>query len=107
MISFYQSTIGCVFFVPIAALEGFHFDHLSVSSISAALFLGVFCSVLAFLLYNFGLRRISSSTSVSMMNLVTVFGVIFSVAILREQLTLLQLLGGSVIVGGVILTAKE
>jgi drug/metabolite transporter (DMT)-like permease len=106
-ISFYQSIIGCVLFVPLAALEGFHVDHLSASSINAALFLGVFCSVLAFLLYNFGLRRISSSTSVAMMNLVTVFGVVFSVVILGERLTLLQLLGGIVIVCGVILTVKE
>jgi drug/metabolite transporter (DMT)-like permease len=40
-ISFYQSIIGCALFVPLAALEGFRSDHLSLASINAALFLGV------------------------------------------------------------------
>jgi drug/metabolite transporter (DMT)-like permease len=71
------------------------------------LYLGVFCSVIAFLLYNFGLRKLSSSSAMTLMNLVPIFGVLFSVLLLNEVLSINQLIGGVIIILGVVLSMRE
>jgi drug/metabolite transporter (DMT)-like permease len=67
-VSFYQSLVGCVLFIPLAALEGSRTAAPSTAALLALLYLGALCSVVAFMLYNTGLRKVSSSASVAMMN---------------------------------------
>ncbi len=67
-------------------------------------YLSLGCSVGAFLLYNFGLRKLSASTSISLMNLVPVFSIIFSATILNETISLRQIVGGVIVIIGVILS---
>lgn len=63
------------------------------------------CSAGAFLLYNFELRKLSDATSVYSMNLVPVFGIIFSAFFLKETIKLSQILGGIAVIAGVILSS--
>ncbi|WAH37496.1 DMT family transporter [Alicyclobacillus dauci] len=106
-VSLYQTVIGTTAFIPLAGTELHQWTQPNMESFLALLYLGICCSVVAFLLYNYGLRKLSSSTVVTMMNLVPVFGVMFSVLILHESLELKQLIGGIVVLVGVYLTLHQ
>ncbi|MGG4155068.1 EamA family transporter [Peribacillus muralis] len=106
-LSFYQTVAGAITFIPIAFIEKSSWEMPSMESFLMLLYLGVFCSVIAFLLYNFGLRKLSSSSSVTLMNLVPIFGVLFSVIILHEVVRLSQVFGGIIVILGVVLSVRE
>ncbi|WP_371368128.1 hypothetical protein SRRS_18110 [Sporomusa rhizae] len=105
-VSFYQTIAGTILFLPLILVERHEWVSPTLISFSALIYLGVLCSVVAFMFYNFGLRKIPPSTSVTLMNLVPIFGVIFSVLILHETITLQQLAGGVITIAGVLLSVK-
>lgn len=106
-LSFYQTVAGTIFFIPLAFVERKQWRVPTGTSLFTLVYLGVLCSVIAFLLYNFGLRKLSSSSAVSLMNLVPIFSVIFSALILHETVSLQQLIGGVIIIAGVMLSIKQ
>lgn len=55
--------------------------------------------------YNLGLRKLSASVSVSLMNLVPIFGLLFSITILGEEVSAIQLFGVLIVILGVALSA--
>ncbi|MGI8350287.1 DMT family transporter [Niallia circulans] len=61
----------------------------------------------AFLLYNYGLKKLSASASVSLMNLVPVLGIVFFIFLLEETVTLTQIIGGASVIIGVILSSIQ
>jgi len=75
---FYQTLFGAIFMAPLALFERGDWAPPTVMSFSMMLFLGLFCSVVAFLLYNNGLKKLPASSVTSMLNLVPIFGVFFS-----------------------------
>ncbi|MFZ5898194.1 MAG: DMT family transporter [Bacillota bacterium] len=106
-ITFYQVAAGAIGFLPFIFLEADHWTMPTGDSLIAVIYLGVFCSLLAFYLYAYGLRQVSSSTAVMLMNLVPVFGVLFSVVILHEAVYLKQIVGGTVVIIGVMLSVSS
>jgi drug/metabolite transporter (DMT)-like permease len=106
-LTYYQMLIGTIWFVPFVFLEGNHWQIPSVTSLNALIFLCIGCSVAAFVLYNFGLKKLSASASVSLMNLVPVLGLVFSVLILGEVVSLTQIIGGIIVIIGVILSSIQ
>lgn len=106
-ISFYQTVAGAITFIPIAFIEKSSWKIPSIESFLMLLYLGIFCSVIAFLLYNYGLRKLSSSSAVTLMNLVPIFGVLFSVIILHEVVRISQVIGGIIVILGVVLSVRE
>jgi drug/metabolite transporter (DMT)-like permease len=102
-ITFYQFIAGALGFLPLSLFEIKQWSIPTTESLAATIFLGVFCSLLAFYLYAYGLRNVPSSTAVMLMNLVPVIGVFFSVLILNEDLHFIQLIGGIIIIVGVML----
>ncbi|MEA4907611.1 MAG: DMT family transporter [Anaerolineaceae bacterium] len=104
---FWQTLFGSLFFLPLALLEAGSWQPLSASGLWGALYLGIFCSVAAFLLYGFGLKSLNPGAAVSLLNLVPVFGLLLAVIGLHEAVTGLQLLGGAVVIGGVTLSVQE
>lgn len=106
-VSFYQTIAGTLAFIPLAFIEQSRWQMPSTESLWVLLYLGIFCSVAAFMLYNYGLRTLSSSTAVALMNLVPIFGVLFSIVVLHEVLRIFDLLGGTIIIFGVILSVRE
>ncbi|KQX44710.1 DMT family transporter [Paenibacillus sp. Root444D2] len=106
-VSFYQTIAGTVAFIPLALIERSRWQVPSAESLWVLLYLGVFCSVTAFMLYNYGLRNLSSGTAMALMNLVPPFGVLFSTVFLHEVLHIFDLIGGMVIIVGVILSVRE
>ncbi|MEN6564297.1 MAG: DMT family transporter [Christensenella sp.] len=103
---FYQMLFGAIFMAPLALLERGKWAAPTGMSFSMMLFLALFCSVIAFLLYNMGLKKLSASSVTSMLNLVPIFGVFFSWILLGEQVTLRKLIGGAVIILGVMLSVR-
>ncbi|NRD79823.1 DMT family transporter [Bacillus sp. BRMEA1] len=103
----YQMLIGAIWFIPFVFFEAKPWRIPSVTSMNALIFLCIGCSVAAFVLYNFGLKKLSSSVSVSLMNLVPVLGLIFSVFILGEIVSLTQIIGGIIVIIGVILSSVQ
>jgi drug/metabolite transporter (DMT)-like permease len=107
LITFYQTIAGAIAFLPLAWIEREQWHVPTMNSIVALLYLGVFCSVIAFLLYAYGLRRLASSSAVTLMNLVPVFGVIFSILFLHELMSIVQFFGGFIIITGIVLSVRQ
>ncbi len=75
--------------------------EMSTQAWLGTVYLGVFCSGLAHLLYFQALQRLPASLVALTLTLLPVFGVVFSIALLGESLTLAQGAGAAVIVAGI------
>lgn len=106
-ISCRQIWIGTAAFVPLVWLEKPVFTGADLSAWLAVAYLSVCCTVAALLLYNRGIRQIPASLAASLMNLIPVVGVLLSVLVLSEQITLKQMTGGAVILLGVWISASR
>ena len=104
---FYSTLFGTIFLLPLALLERGQWQQPTLTSFSCMMFLGVFCSVIAYLLYNRGLKTMAASTVTSMLNLVPIFGVFFSWLLLGEQVTLRKFVGGAIVIFGVMLSVRN
>jgi drug/metabolite transporter (DMT)-like permease len=86
-------------------LYGFGATNISASwnltTGMAAVFLGLVGTSLAFLLFLQGVQHIGASRAAIFINLVPVFGVVFSSLVLGERPTLMTLLGGAIVIAGV------
>ncbi|HBF39484.1 MAG TPA: EamA family transporter [Firmicutes bacterium] len=107
LITFYQTLTGAVAFLPLAWIERSQWHKPSWNSLLALFYLGLFCSVIAFLLYAYGLKRLASSSAVSLMNLVPIFGVIFAICFLHEPLSGFQFLGGMIVIAGIAFSVRQ
>lgn len=104
---FYQTLFGTLFMLPLAFFERGQWAAPTAMSFAMMLFLGVFCSVVAFLLYNLGLKTLPASSVITMLNLVPLFGVFFSWLLLGEMVTLRKVIGGTIIILGVMLSVRK
>lgn len=104
---FYQTLFGTLFMLPLSLFERAQWQAPTLTTFSMMLFLGVFCSVIAFLLYNLGLKKLSPSSVTSMLNLVPIFGVFFSWLLLGERVTLQKVIGGAIVILGVMLSLRK
>ena len=104
---FYQTLAGAIACVPLALLEVRSWETPSASSISMIIYLGVFCSVVAFLLYAHGLKELDAGSAVNLLNFVPLFGVATAFVVLREPVGVGQLLGGAVVIVGVVLGLRS
>ena len=104
---FYSTLFGTLFLLPLALFERGQWRQPTPVSFGNMMFLGVFCSVIAYLLYNRGLKTMAASTVTSMLNLVPIFGVFFSWLLLGEQVTLRKFIGGAIVILGVMLSVRK
>lgn len=104
--TFIQTAAGAAGFL-VATLAAGHTAALlpGPSALLLLLYLALGCSIGGFLLYNLGLRTLSSSSAVAILNLVPLFGVLSAAVIDGEHVSVPQLLGGGVVVVGVLLAS--
>jgi len=98
----YATLCGTLVLIPLALLEG-GLTALAGASPRAwfgMVYLAIFASVLAFVFLQVGVSRIGAARASAFALLVPVIGVLSSAALLGEELTLLTLLGGAVVLGG-------
>jgi len=102
VVTYYQTLAGAAGFVLLSLLEIRDWStNVSIEVWLSVAFLAVFCSVAAFLLYNFGLATLSSSVAVNLLNIVPVAGLFWAVVLASEDLSLTQVIGGAIVILGV------
>ncbi|MFE2070722.1 DMT family transporter [Streptomyces sp. NPDC059467] len=106
-LTFYQTVAGAAGFLLASLLEAGDWKVPDATTSVLLGYLAVACSVGGFLLYNYGLRRMTSSVAVNILNLVPVFGVLGAVVINGETVRLAQVFGGVIIIAGVALGLVE
>ena len=95
-ISAYQSLISIILFVPFIVPEASRWRPLNatdLSFLSNLVFLGAFCSALAYLLYIYAVKRLGATVSSAFLNLIPVVTAVSGYVVLQETITLLQLFG--------------
>ena len=106
-LTFYQTLVGAVLFIPLMFAEApIVIGPLKPSVLTALLFLSAGCSVGAVYFYNLGLRGVSAGTAAAMLNLMPVFGMLFSYLLLNETITFRQIAGAAAVILGVLLSMK-
>ena len=95
---------GTLTLAPISFLwDGVPHVHWSISVWAAVLILGLVCTALAFVLWNWGLERVPASRAGVYLNLEPLIGAFLGVFVLGEALMPGVILGGIFILGGALL----
>ncbi|CAK7030173.1 DMT family transporter [Saezia sanguinis] len=81
--------------------------HWNMGSIAALAYVGIFPSVLAYVLYNIGVARVGAARAGVFIHLMPVFGALLSVLFLHEQLHLYHLIGIGAIFMGIGLSGRQ
>lgn len=103
---FWQTMFGMIALVILSFTESDQWTLPSATTLLAATFLGIFCSVGAYLLYGYGLKNLQPNIAVNLMNLQPVFGLILASILLGEKISLIQVVGGVILVTGVTLSLR-
>lgn len=95
-ITCYQNLIGAVTLAPLALTE-MPFGPISGDAWVSAVFLGLICSALCYILYGYSMRRLEPFRTALFINLNPVAAVIGGVLMLGERVSWQQILGGALI----------
>ncbi len=82
-------------------------DHLSVNGWISILFLGLFCSGIAYVIWAYSLRELESAKVGAFLYFEPLVTVLAAWVLLSESITVLMILSGVIIIFGVILVNKE
>ncbi len=107
VVSMYQFFAGALLFIPLLPFDFAPWRVPDRDSLLAYLFLSLFCSLIAYYFYAFGLKKVPPSRAMMILNLLPVFGIIFSVLLLGESIYWQQLAGAAVIISGVTLSVTK
>lgn len=101
----FQAFMGAIFYLPLLALPTTTlptvFDPMAAGSI---LYLGVFITLGAYGLYNFGMSKLPANQTTAYVNLIPVITLFLGWLILGETFTPMQFLAAGLVMGGVILS---
>lgn len=106
-IVYYQSLFGTIALLPFIFFERINWEAMTGSIVLNMLFLAVFCSALATYFYVYALDAIGASLCSLLMNLIPVVTIIASYFLLKEKITLFQILGGVLVIAAVYICNKE
>ncbi|MGO4889777.1 DMT family transporter [Anaerobacillus sp. MEB173] len=100
--------IAIIFLVPLASVEWSRdlLDLFNLKMIMGLLYLGIFPSILALMFWNRAVADIGPSRASIFLNLLPVFTIIGAVLFLGETVTIVQLLGGVIVIAGVFLSTR-
>ncbi len=98
--------LGSIFFLPFVFSDIGHIvSNLTFTGILAVLYLGLFCSVFAYIAWYYALSKSEAAESAVFLNLIPLFTILLSFFI-GEYPTFLFLIGAILIIGGVVLVQK-
>jgi drug/metabolite transporter (DMT)-like permease len=106
-IVFWQSLFGFLGFLPFALLEIPSWGEANLTVICHLVFLGLFCSALAYWFYAESMKHLGISISSLFINLIPVVTVAAGFFVLGERLSGIQWLGAVLVLGGVYLAMFE
>lgn len=102
MATLYSGAFGVLVLLPFN-LTGFTVANVNASFVYSLLYTGVISTVVCFVLWNIGVKKLGATTSGLFLNFNPVFTAVLAFFILGEQMTGAQLLGSAVVIGGCIL----
>lgn len=97
--------LGLLLILPFVLATGVHVPH-SERALIGILYIGLFPSVGSFVFWNIAVGQIGASRAGIYLNLITVFTAIIS-TFLGQQITMIQIIGGLLVFGGVYMTSKK
>jgi len=104
--STWASIIGLVMLLAFTTTEPFP-TNISIKPWIALAYLGIVGTVIAFVWYYEGIKKIGPVRTAIFTNLVPVFAVLLSVIILREKISWYTWFGGILVIGGVLLVSRK
>jgi drug/metabolite transporter (DMT)-like permease len=93
VITTYQMIAGSILFVPFIIPEIKQWQSISTYSVVNLLYLALFCSALAYYLYNLAVKSLGATISSMFLNLIPVVSIIGGILVLNENISLLQIAG--------------
>jgi len=98
-LTFYQSAFAAAFYLPLALFDTWRGAGPSVTrqGVLSLVYLGLFCSFVAYSLLNFCLGRMKASFVAAFTNVIPVVATAVAFFALDERLVVLQLVGGAVV----------
>ncbi len=103
----YQAAVGAVTLIPLALSEIASWRLGSPLVWLNLLYLGVFCSAVAYFCYMYALARLGPIVVSSYTNIIPFIGAVGGLLILGERLAWVQLAGGLAVIGGVFLVNRR
>lgn len=98
---------GLAFMAPLVLLQGGIGDFRpSALSLGALLYIAVFASLVAFLLWSYGVHEIGSARAGQFIYLMPVFGSVLAILLLGERIGASQAIGSVLIFAGIMLTQR-
>ncbi|MEV4129013.1 DUF2000 family protein [Nocardia sp. NPDC049707] len=102
VVTYYQTLAGALGFFAMSLLETDRWAWPSPAALGRMLFLAGLCSVVAFVLYNYGLRGLLPSVAVNLLNIVPPAGLVWAALLAGESIGVQQIIGGAVVIAGVV-----
>ena len=101
------TVIAATFMIaPFLLLDPIIMDNWDLKVVGSVIFLGVFCTGLAYLPYFILIKRVGPISTSLVALLVPIFGMLWAYLLLQETITLVMLTGCLLIIGGVVLTSR-
>lgn len=97
VITAYQMIAASILFIPFTIPEISQWHSISTYSLVNLLYLALFCSALAYYLYNLAVKGLGATVSSMFLNLIPVVSIIGGVFVLGERISLLQI-GGMLLI---------
>ena len=95
-----------IMIAPFLLLDPIIMENWNLKIAASVIFLGVFCTGLAFLPYFILIKRVGPISTSLVALLVPIFGMLWAYLLLQETITLVMLTGCILIIGGVVLTSR-
>ncbi|SKC81321.1 DMT family transporter [Maledivibacter halophilus] len=102
-IVYFQTLFGTSVLIPSIFVETAKWSLVNNVIILNLLFLGIFCSAIAYYLYVYAMEHLGISTTALFLNLIPVITVVSSYFILKEKIGIYHIIGGALVVTSVYL----
>ena len=101
------TVIAATFMIaPFLLLDPIIMDNWDLKVVGSVVFLGIFCTGLAYLPYFILIKRVGPISTSLVALLVPIFGMLWAYLLLQETITLVMLAGCFLIIGGVAMTSR-
>ena len=109
-ITCYQNLFGLIYFLPLMLLV----DHSKLAQLSFSApmwlqiaFLGIFCSTVAYMFFNYGMRSLGATSGSVYNNIIPIFSLLLALAIGQESLRFMKIVGMAVVLVGLTVAQRQ
>lgn len=97
-IVYFQTLFGTLFLIPFTIFETTNWSLVDNVIILNIIFMGVFCSAIAYYFYIYAMDYLGVATTSLFLNLLPIITVIASYFILKEKISIYQIIGGALVI---------